>query len=211
MDKKSLEEYLKKLEHFESILGETDEDNIDEDFMKEVSDTLNNLSVDSMQHVQEASSNNNQYLGSSMEYKVNCKIKKLHPDAKIPKYSKDGDACVDLHTVGYTINEFKNQITYSTGISIEMPTGYVGLVFPRSSIGRTRLFLSNSVGVIDSGYRGEIVANFNMTNSQDTTIYETGERICQLMILPYPKIEFTEVDELSSSERGEGGFGSTGK
>lgn len=78
MDKKSLEEYLKKLEHFESILGETDEDNIDEDFMKEVSDTLNNLSVDSMQHVQEASSNNNQYLGSSMEYKVNYCIHNNH-------------------------------------------------------------------------------------------------------------------------------------
>ena len=90
MDRKSLEEYLKKLEHFESILGETDEDNIDEDFMKEVSDTLNNLSVDSMQHVQEVSSNNNQSLGNSMEYKVNCKIKKLHPDAKYLSIQKMG-------------------------------------------------------------------------------------------------------------------------
>lgn len=213
MDKKTLEEYLKKLEGFEEILSEEDEDNIDESFMNEVSETLNKLTSDSMDHVQ-----NSQGVGvgdtinTPYEYSIGCKFKKLHKDAVTPTYSKKGDGCVDLHCVSYTLNEQTNQVTYSTGISLEIPSGYVGLVFPRSSIRRTVLELSNSVGVIDSGYRGEIMATFNINKgSNQSTIYENGERICQLMILPYPKIKFTEVTELSETDRGEGGFGSTGK
>jgi len=216
MDKKALEEYLKKLEGFEEILSEEDEDNIDESFMNEVAETLNKLTSDSMDHVQNSQQggNLNETISSNTpyEYTIGCKFKKLHEDAVTPTYSKKGDGCVDLHCVSYVLNEQTNQVTYSTGISLEIPSGYVGLVFPRSSIRRTVLELSNSVGVIDSGYRGEIMATFNVnTGTNQSTIYENGERICQLMILPYPKIKFTEVTDLSETDRGEGGFGSTGK
>lgn len=214
MDKKTLEEYLKKLESFESILSEEDEDNIDESFMNEVSETLNKLTADSINHVQTSQSSveSTDLINTPYEYTIGCKFKKLHEDAVTPTYSKKGDGCVDLHCVSYTLNEQNNQVTYSTGISIEIPSGYVGLVFPRSSIRRTVLELSNSVGVIDSGYRGEIMATFNINKGgNQSTIYENGERICQLMILPYPKIKFTEVTKLSETDRGEGGFGSTGK
>jgi hypothetical protein len=91
----------------------------------------------------------------------------------------------------------------------EIPKDYVGLVFPRSSIRKYDLELTNSVGVIDSGYRGEIQLTFNKVNSK-TTIYNVGDRIGQIMIIPYPKINFVESDELTITERGEGGFGSSG-
>ena len=86
---------------------------------------------------------------------------------------------------------------------------YVGLVFPRSSIRKYDLELTNSVGVIDSGYRGEIQLTFNKVNNK-TTIYNVGDRVGQIMIIPYPKINFVESDELTITERGEGGFGSSG-
>jgi dUTP pyrophosphatase len=100
------------------------------------------------------------------------------------------------------------------GIALEIPEGFVGLVFPRSSIRKTKLQLSNSVGVIDSGYRGELQATFNKiitTIENQKNDYKVGDRVCQLMIIPHPTIEFNEVNELSNTERGEGGFGSTGK
>jgi dUTP pyrophosphatase len=138
---------------------------------------------------------------------MEIKIKKLHDDAVVPSYAKDGDAGMDLF-----ITEIKSEnrldITYGFGIAIEIPEGYVGLIFPRSSIRKTDLILSNSVGVIDSGYRGEIQATFRKTGVDS---YNVGDRGAQIIILPYPQIEFKEVKELSNTERGEGGFGSTGK
>jgi dUTP pyrophosphatase len=140
------------------------------------------------------------------------KIKKLNENAVIPKYAKDGDAGMDL-VVTSIISETDTQITYGIGLALEIPDGFVGLVFPRSSIRKTRLQLSNSVGVIDSGYRGELQATFNKinNNSQSENDYKVGDRIAQIMIIPYPKVIFREVEELSDTERGDGGFGSTGK
>jgi dUTP pyrophosphatase len=138
---------------------------------------------------------------------MEIKIKKLHDLAIIPSYAKDGDAGMDLF-----ITEIKSEnrldITYGFGIAMEIPKGYVGLVFPRSSIRKTDLILSNSVGVIDSGYRGEIQATFRKTG---VDCYNVGDRGAQIIILPYPQIQFKEVNELSDTDRGEGGFGSTGK
>jgi dUTP pyrophosphatase len=94
---------------------------------------------------------------------------------------------------------------------MEIPMGYVGLVFPRSSVRNMDLNLSNCVGVIDSGYRGEIQGTFKKTQGLDSLKYNVGDRGAQIMIIPYPKIKFVEVDELSSTDRGEGGFGSTGQ
>ena len=143
---------------------------------------------------------------------MKVKIKKLHPLAVIPTYAKSGDAGMDLIATSI-ISETPSQITYGLGIALEIPEGFVGLVFPRSSIRKTRLQLSNSVGVIDSGYRGELQATFNKinNNSFSENDYKIGDRVCQIMIIPHPIVELIEVDELSDSERGEGGFGSTGK
>ena len=141
------------------------------------------------------------------------KIKRLKPNAVIPTYAKDGDAGMDL-VATEIIKDTPEQITYGTGIAMEIRDGFVGLVFPRSSIRKTGLQLSNSVGVIDSGYRGELQATFNKittTIENQKNDYKVGDRVCQITIIPYPPIEFNEVNELSNTERGEGGFGSTGK
>ena len=145
--------------------------------------------------------------------KVN--IKKLHPDAVIPTYAKSGDAGMDIYAVGGGKADEHGNMVYHTGIAMEIPEGHVGLIYPRSSVSKTPHSLRNHVGVIDSGYRGEIIFKFGWVESYTTDeaikVYLAGDRIGQIIIMPYPQIEFTEVDELSESERGEGGFGSTGK
>lgn len=141
------------------------------------------------------------------------KIKKLNPNAVIPTYAKDGDAGMDLVATSI-ISETPSEITYGLGIAMEIRDGYVGLIFPRSSIRKTRLQLSNSVGVIDSGYRGELQATFNKittTIENQKNDYKVGDRIAQIVIIPHPQIQFEEVKELSDTQRGKGGFGSTGK
>lgn len=139
---------------------------------------------------------------------MKVKIKRVHPTATIPKYSKLGDAAVDLTVT--SIKDEPYQVTYGFGWAIEIPEGYVGLVFPRSSVKNTELILSNSVGVIDSGYRGEIMAVFKKLAGSVSKKYYIGDRAAQLIIVPYPQIEFQITDELSETERGVGGFGSTG-
>ena len=140
---------------------------------------------------------------------MQVKIKRLKPNAVIPTYAKDGDAGMDVIATS-VISDTPEQITYGLGIALEIPKGFVGLVFPRSSIRKYDLTLSNSVGVIDSGYRGELQATFKKTQGLDSIKYKVGERGAQIIILPYPTIYMTEVPELSDTERGSGGFGSTG-
>ena len=147
---------------------------------------------------------------------MKLKIKKLHKDAIIPSYAKDGDACFDLTAVSAELqNGF---VQYNTGLAFEIPKGHVGLIFPRSSVTKKDMMLKNSVGVIDSGYRGEVSFRFHTFKNEvlgmsipTDNIYDVGERVGQMMILPIPTVEFEEVDELSDSDRGEGGYGSTGK
>lgn len=138
--------------------------------------------------------------------KVN--IKKLHADAVIPKYAKESDAGLDL-TATSIIHNDEHQIVYGTGLGLEIPEGFVGLVFPRSSIRNYQLVLCNSVGVIDAGYRGEIQATFLKTDINAKS-YQVGDRIAQIIIMPHPMIEFQQVEELTSSDRGTGGHGSSG-
>jgi len=137
------------------------------------------------------------------------KIKKLHEDAVIPSYAKEGDAGMDLTAIDRIINP--TCIEYKTGLAIEIPEGYFGLLRPRSSISKTALHFNTS-GVIDSGYRGELIVKFKVNTAYGDVASKSkiGERIAQLIILPYPQIEFQEVDELSETERGTGGYGSTG-
>lgn len=139
--------------------------------------------------------------------KVN--VKKLSDKAVMPQYAKPGDAGMDMTATSLIRNEVYYE--YGTDIAVEIPEGYVGLLFPRSSISKTKQILANHVGVIDSGYRGEIKFRFKKLAWDNGEVYNVGDRIGQLIIIPYPQVELVEVDELSSSERGEGGYGSTGK
>lgn len=145
---------------------------------------------------------------------LNVKFSKLHPDAVIPKYSKHGDAGLDLTAVGmnYVRTEEADFYEYDIGIAVEIPEGYVGLIFPRSSITKTDLILSNCVGVCDSGFRGRLSARFRKTTGSPH-VYKVGDRIAQMVIIPFPKINVQEVpyESLSSTERGTGGFGSSGR
>ena len=138
---------------------------------------------------------------------MKVKIRKLHEGAVIPSYAKQGDAGVDLYSVRVERDDKQNDVHY-TGLAIEIPEGYVGLLFPRSSISKTSCTLRNSVGIIDSGYRGEIMLKFGC--SSNLSCYKVGDRVGQLIIMPYPQVQFEEVEEVSDSDRGAGGFGSTG-
>lgn len=141
---------------------------------------------------------------------MKIRIKRISKYAVVPKYAHDyEDACFDLVATSRTYDDYGNAV-YGTGLAFEIPEGYCGLVFPRSSNCKKSLLMCNSVGVIDSGYRNEVSVRFKPTMI-DGTEYEVGERVAQMMIVPLPHIEFEECDELSGSERGTGGFGSTGK
>ena len=137
--------------------------------------------------------------------KVN--IKKLRPDAVVPKYAKKGDAGLDLTAVDVIADG--STLTYKTGLAIEIPPWHVGLLFPRSSVYKTGQTLTNCVGVIDSGYRGEIMLKYTLSPYQRE--YDIGDRVGQLIIMPYPKIDFVEVENLTPTDRGDGGYGSTGR
>jgi dUTP pyrophosphatase len=148
------------------------------------------------------------------------KFKKLHPMAVTPSYAKPGDAGMDMTAISHTIDEMGNYC-YGTGIAVEIPDNHVGLIFPRSSISKTNLGLSNSVGVIDSGYRGEISFKFrpvlgtwveaNESLKDMDMTYKVGDRVGQLVIVPYLSVQLEEVEDLNETERGDGGFGSSGK
>lgn len=149
---------------------------------------------------------------------MDIKVKKLVPEAVLPKRAHASDAGFDLVAVSRKVDE-DGAIVYGTGLAFEIPEGYVGLVFPRSSIARKDLVLSNGVGVIDSGYRGEVMAKFkpclraleeHLVGMRGEKWYEVGDRIAQLIVMKLPEVELVESEELSESDRGIGGYGSTG-
>lgn len=135
------------------------------------------------------------------------KIKKLDSNSVLPKYAKQGDAGMDLTCT--SLVKSSKYYEYGTSLAMEIPEGYVGLLFPRSSISNTDHFLKNSVGVIDSGYRGEIKLRMSIPALGEKD-YKIGDKIAQLIIVKLPWIEIQEVDELSDTDRDQGGFGSTG-
>jgi dUTP pyrophosphatase len=138
------------------------------------------------------------------------KIKKLQESAVIPSYSKIGDAGLDLTATSISYNNGLF-LEYGTGLAIEIPEGFGGFIFPRSSISNYNLTLCNSVGVVDSNFRGEIKLRFKTPyNNQRYREYNIGDRIGQLVILPVPKIEFELTEELKETIRGSSGFGSSG-
>lgn len=134
---------------------------------------------------------------------------KLEYKGTRPYKKNKHDAGSDLYANKLTLSQKKKQIVYYTNTFINIPHGYVGLVFPRSSVRKTCLTMANSVGVIDSGYTGEIQVTFNYNELGD--FYQTGDRIAQLVIMPFVSPEFVYVDEFEETERGDSGHGSTGK
>ena len=213
MDKNQIEDYLKKLKDIESNLSS--EENFDENFAQEIDKVLTTLSNDmlDMNQTPPFTTQRNDDLtppsNGVVTTGVLVKVKKLVPEAVVPSYSKVGDAGMDL-TITREIENTSFSVSYGFGIAMEIPEGHVGLIFPRSSVRNQELILSNCVGVIDSGYRGELQATFKKTNGLDSIKYKVGERGAQIIILPYPTVYMTEVPELSDSDRGVGGFGSTG-
>lgn len=147
---------------------------------------------------------------------MKVRFKRLSSKAVVPKKAHATDAGFDLVATSREVDEH-GAVVYGTGMAIEIPAGHVGLLFPRSSIAKKDLVLSNCVGVIDNGYTGEITAKFKPSSRfsgngrKEMEMYEPGDRIMQLVIFPYPEIEFEETDELTDSERGTGGYGSTGR
>ena len=154
---------------------------------------------------------------------MKVKIKKLYEDSILPTKAHATDAGYDLYAHSKSCDDDGN-VVYGSGVAMEIPQGYVGLVFPRSSNAKKDLILSNSVGVIDSGYRGEISFKFKphwsyasmwepsvYLKRKEGKDYRIRERIGQIIIMPYPEIEFVEVEELSDSDRGGGAYGSSGK
>lgn len=189
---------------------------------------------------------------------VEVKIKKLKENAVVPKYAHYGDAGLDLVATSIEYSKDMDAFIYHTGIAVEIPVGYCILIFPRSSNRKTDAYMTNHVGVIDSGYRGEILVTFKLRDTSTSVVntiaffnhiadmsaidnvnnikdvanntkefinktitdnnfynsikpYGIGDRIAQAIVVKYPTVTFTEVDELSESERGKGGHGSTGK
>lgn len=144
---------------------------------------------------------------------MKVKFKKLSDKAVTPSYAHNGDAGMDLTAVSVAseINECGQfVIVYHTGLAIEIPEGYVGYIFPRSSISKKSLNLTNCVAVIDSNYRGELILKFKNTSGDSVpAVYALGDKIAQLIIMPYPKIELEESETLSDTERGANGFGSS--
>jgi dUTP pyrophosphatase len=141
---------------------------------------------------------------------VQIRVKRLNPEAKIPKAARRGDVAFDLYSIIDYELQPSERYAVPTGIAVEIPIGYEGQVRPRSGLAlKEGITVLNTPGTIDSGYRGEVKTI--MINHGNTPFQITrGMRISQLAIRPVPEVEFIEVDEISNTDRGEGGFGSTG-
>jgi dUTP pyrophosphatase len=158
---------------------------------------------------------------------MKVKFKKINPRAVAPSIQTDSAAGMDLTAISCRIDEERGFIEYDTGLAFEIPEGHVGLIFPRSSIRKTDQTVANCVGVIDSDYRGSVSVTMRMyvnpeklqnaymnldpLPTKGIEVYKPGDRIAQLVIMPYPKIELEESKELSDTKRGTGSHGSTGK
>jgi dUTP pyrophosphatase len=141
---------------------------------------------------------------------IELPIKRLRPDAAIPSHAYAGDAGLDLVSCERVVLAPGDRATVSTGIALAVPDGYAGFVQPRSGLASKQgIAIVNSPGLIDSGYRGEVRVVLLNTDRERTFVAEAGDRIAQLVVLPLPRIEAVEVDELPESERGVRGFGSS--
>lgn len=142
-------------------------------------------------------------------FSAQVRFKKIDPAASSPVRSTSGAAGYDLTATKIALED--GLLVAHTGLALELPAGYVGILFPRSSISKYTLQLSNAVGVLDADYRGEVLFKFRYVYSGQSTVYKVGDRVGQLVVLKLPEVELTEVTELTSTSRGAGGYGSTGR
>lgn len=145
---------------------------------------------------------------------MEIRFRKLHQDAVEPFHGSKMAAGYDLTAVDEEWDDENKVMVYHTGIAVEIPRGYAGFVFPRSSIYRKTLLQTNSVGVIDADYRGEILVKYALRwcgVGKEFVPYEVGERIAQLIIMPVERVIWIESDTLSETERGAKGYGSSGR
>ena len=143
---------------------------------------------------------------------MELKFKKLNEKAVLPTRAHSTDAGLDLTTYGFTQEvdaSGKLVLVYHTGLAVEIPEGHMGLLFMRSSVATKSVTMTNCVGIIDSGFRGEIIGKFKITTDSIPTVYQEGERVMQLVVMPYPQFEPVFVEELAEGDRGENGYGST--
>ncbi|WP_312999611.1 dUTP diphosphatase [Leclercia sp.] len=142
---------------------------------------------------------------------INMKIKLNHPHAKVPTYATDGSACFDLYCAE-VVEMLSDTVTINTGLSVEIPEGFAMMVYSRSGHGfKSDTRLSNSVGVIDSDYRGEVMVKLRKDRLLSTPPdLRVGSRIAQAMLIPVNQVSFEVAEQLSESFRGSGGFGSSG-
>lgn len=139
---------------------------------------------------------------------IDVKIRKVHPDAVIPFRAHATDAGMDVTAISMEMTE--DYVEYDTGLQFQLPEGYAMLIFPRSSNSKKDLLLCNSVGILDAGYTGNLKLRFKlMTEGYTEKIYNPGDKVGQIMIIPYPEINFIETEVFNETERGDGGFGST--
>lgn len=139
---------------------------------------------------------------------IDVKIRKVHPDAVIPFRAHATDAGMDVIAISMEMTE--DYVEYDTGLQFQLPEGYAILIFPRSSNSKKDLLLCNSVGILDAGYTGNLKLRFKLTTEGYTEkIYNPGDKVGQIMIIPYPEINFIETEIFNETERGDGGFGST--
>ena len=141
------------------------------------------------------------------------RFKKVHENAVAPMRGSEWAAGWDLSACATDWDDVNKVLVYHTGIAVEIPRGYVGLLFPRSSIYKKTLTQTNCVGVIDADYRGEVLVKFALryhSEIESPRLYGLNERIVQLVIVPVPEVAWLEADTLSETERGEGGYGSSG-
>lgn len=146
--------------------------------------------------------------------KVNVKVYRENDEAVLPAYGKDGDACMDVTTTSIEYDDKRNRFICHTGLHFELPEDYEMELRPRSSNTKFRVIIANAPGTLDAGYRGELLVIFTPLDADDigSFPYKEGDRVCQLLIRRRERISWVEVnslEELSSSERGTGGFGST--
>ena len=142
---------------------------------------------------------------------LSINFKKLEPHAMEPEYAHETDAGLDLRAIDVYHDREYDFVEYGTGIAVEIPKGYVGLLFPRSSIRETPHFLANCVGVVDSGYKGEVIFTFRNIKDRPELEYQVGDKIGQLIVMPIPKVNLIEVSELKDTQRGNKGHGSSGR
>ncbi len=151
---------------------------------------------------------------------MQVKVKKLHPDAILPQYATSGAACFDLHALtvdgAYSLGAHVYEgypVVCGTGLAFEVPEGYALMVYSRSGHGfKFNTRLCNAVGILDSDYRGELMVKLTCDIDDDDPclFVKPGDRIAQAMIVPVPRVELVEADSLGETDRGAGGFGSTG-